>query len=229
MSDAFNHLPWRPWALDDLATPTLPPALPDSMNATPGEDAEQMAAFNALRNKLQAEAQRKGFEDGYKQGVQEGYQAGLRTGQEEGLQQILNQQQPAVAQLLMLVNEFQHTLDSMDNIIAERLAQLALTAARKVVGQADIGEGAALIQQIHQLLQQEPMFSGKPQLRVHPSLIPLVEKHLGATLTLHGWRLMPDPDVHPGGCKVTAMEGDLDASLATRWHELCRLAAPGEL
>ncbi|HFD7184404.1 TPA: flagellar assembly protein FliH, partial [Yersinia enterocolitica] len=24
-------------------------------------------------------------------------------------------------------------------------------------------------------------------------------------------------------------EGDLDASLATRWHELCRLAAPGEL
>lgn len=229
MSDAFNHLPWRPWAPNDLATPELPPALPESLNATPSEDSEQMAAFNALRSKLQAEAQRKGFEEGYQQGVQEGYQAGLRTGQEEGLQQILNQQQPAVAQLQMMVNEFQHTLDSMDSVIVERLAQLALAAARTVLGQAPIGEGTALIQQIQLLLQQEPMFSGKPQLRVHPSVVPLVEKHLGATLKLHGWRLLPDPDIHPGGCKVTAMEGDLDASLATRWHELCRLAAPGEV
>lgn len=29
-----------------------------------------------------------------------------------------------------------------------------------------------------------------------------------------------------GGCKVSADEGDLDASVATRWQELCRLAAP---
>ncbi|EEX1949152.1 flagellar assembly protein FliH, partial [Escherichia coli] len=35
------------------------------------------------------------------------------------------------------------------------------------------------------------------------------------------------PTLHPGGCKVSANEGDLDASVATRWQELCRLAAPG--
>jgi flagellar assembly protein FliH len=232
MSDAFNHLPWRPWALTDLSTPTLPPEPSEPsepMDAAAKEEYEQMAALTAARKKLQAEAQRSGFEEGYKQGVQEGYQAGLRTGQEAGLQQVLDQQLPAVAQLQMLVNEFQHTLDSMDSVIVERLAQLALAAARKVLGQASIGEGTALIQQIQQFLLQEPAFSGKPQLRVHPSLIPLVEKHLGSTLNMHGWRLIPDPDVHPGGCKITAMEGDLDASLATRWHELCRLAAPGEL
>ncbi|MFO4174696.1 FliH/SctL family protein, partial [Escherichia coli] len=46
-------------------------------------------------------------------------------------------------------------------------------------------------------------------------------------LSLHGWRLRGDPTLHPGGCKVSADEGDLDASVATRWQELCRLAAPG--
>ncbi len=229
MSDAFNHLPWRPWALNDLATPVLPREMPEPPDGTSKEESEQLAALHAMRKKLQAEAQRSGFDEGYKQGLQEGYQAGLRSGQEEGQQQILKQQQPTVAQLQMLVNEFQHSLDALDSVMVERLAQLALTAARKVLGQAPIGEGTALIQQIRLLLQQEPMFSGKPQLRVHPSVLPLVEKHLGATLELHGWRLIPDPDIHPGGCKVTAMEGDLDASLATRWHELCRLAAPGEL
>ena len=88
-------------------------------------------------------------------------------------------------------------------------------------------DNSALIKQIQQLLQQEPLFSGKPQLRVHPDDLQRVDDMLGATLSLHGWRLRGDPTLHPGGCKVSADEGDLDASVATRWQELCRLAAPG--
>ncbi|MNE88082.1 Flagellar assembly protein FliH [compost metagenome] len=107
--------------------------------------------------------------------------------------------------------------------------QLALTAAKQVIGQAPVCDGTALLGQIQQLIQQEPMFSGKPQLRVHPDDYERVEQQLGVTLSLHGWRLLADGQLHPGGCKVSAEEGDLDASLATRWHELCRLAAPGEL
>ena len=62
---------------------------------------------------------------------------------------------------------------------------------------------------------------------VHPDDLQRVEESLGATLNLHGWRLRGDPSLHHGGCKVSADEGDLDASVATRWQELCRLAAPG--
>ncbi len=83
-------------------------------------------------------------------------------------------------------------------------------------------DNSALIKQIQQLLQQEPLFSGKPQLRVHPDDLQRVEEMLGATLSLHGWRLRGDPTLHHGGCKVSADEGDLDASVATRWQELCR-------
>ena len=49
----------------------------------------------------------------------------------------------------------------------------------------------------------------------------------GTTDRVYGWRLRGDPSLHHGGCKVSADEGDLDASVATRWQELCRLAAPG--
>lgn len=126
-----------------------------------------------------------------------------------------------------LVSEFQNTLDALDSVIASRLMQMALEAARQVIGQTPIVDNAALIKQIQQLLQQEPLFSGKPQLRVHPDDLQRVEEMLGATLSLHGWRLRGDPTLHHGGCKVSADEGDLDASVATRWQELCRLAAPG--
>ncbi len=66
-----------------------------------------------------------------------------------------------------LVSEFQTTLDALDSVIASRLMQMALEAARQVIGQTPTVDNSALIKQIQQLLQQEPLFSGKPQLRVH--------------------------------------------------------------
>ena len=113
-------------------------------------------------------------------------------------------------------------------VIASRLMQMALEAARQVIGQTPTVDNSAPIKQINSYLQQEPLFSGKPQLRVHPDDLQHVDDMLGATLSLHGWRLRGDPTLHHGGCKVSAdEEGDLDASVATRWQELCRLAAPG--
>ncbi len=111
-----------------------------------------------------------------------------------------------------LVSEFQHTLDALDSVIASRLMQMALEAARQVIGQTPVVDNTALIKQIQGLLQQEPLFSGKPQLRVHPDDLQRVEESLGATLSLHGWRLRGDPSLHHGGCKVSADEGDLDAA-----------------
>ncbi|MEA9392586.1 flagellar assembly protein FliH [Acerihabitans sp. TG2] len=229
MSDAFNQLPWRPWALNDLARKAPPLALPSLAGETEDRIMVRQAALEEAHNKALQEAKRNGFAEGHTQGQQEGYQAGLLLGQEEGRRQIQLEQQPVVAQLQMLVSEFQHSLDALDSVVTERLAQLALSAAKLVLGQTSDEGNNAMLQQIQQFLQQEPTFTGKPQLRVHPSLLPLVEQHLGATLSLQGWRLIADADLHPGGCKVSAPEGSLDASLATRWHELCRLAAPGEL
>jgi len=229
MSDAFNQLPWRPWALNDLSRQALLPIITPLAGETEDQGKARQAALEEAQDKMLQEAKRNGFAEGHTQGQQEGYQAGLLLGQEEGRRQILLEQQPAVAQLQMLVSEFQHSLDALDSVVTERLAQLALSAARLVLGQTSDEGNNAMLQHMQQFLQQEPTFSGKPQLRVHPSLLPLVEQHLGATLSLHGWRLIADGDLHPGGCKVSAPEGSLDASLATRWHELCRLAAPGEL
>jgi flagellar assembly protein FliH len=229
MSDAFNQLPWRPWALNDLSRQALLPIITPLAGETEDQGKARQAALEEAQDKMLQEAKRNGFAEGHTQGQQEGYQAGLLLGQEEGRRQILLEQQPTVAQLQMLVSEFQHSLDALDSVVTERLAQVALSAARLVLGQTSDEGNNAMLRQIQQFLQQEPTFSGKPQLRVHPSLLPLVEQHLGATLSLHGWRLIADGDLHPGGCKVSAPEGSLDASLATRWHELCRLAAPGEL
>ncbi|WP_409307212.1 flagellar assembly protein FliH [Pectobacterium sp. B1J-3] len=235
MSNASDNLAWEPWKLNDLATPaSFVPALEEPEVLEPEIVAEtHTPSFEdellSLKEHAQQQAREAGFAQGHQQGYDAGYQEGLSKGQQQGLQDALLQQQPMIEQMQQMVTEFQQTLDALDSVIPARLMQLALTAAKQILGQPPVCDGTALLSQIQQLIQQEPMFSGKTQLRVHPSDLERVEQHLGPTLSLHGWRLLADNQLHPGGCKVSAEEGDLDASLATRWHELCRLAAPGEL
>ncbi|ENT7439644.1 flagellar assembly protein FliH [Escherichia coli] len=196
-----DNLPWKTWTPDDLAPPQaefVPMVEPEE---TIIEEAEPSLEQQLAQLQMQAH--------------------------EQGLAEAKSQQAPIHARMQQLVSEFQTTLDALDSVIASRLMQMALEAARQVIGQTPTVDNSALIKQIQQLLQQEPLFSGKPQLRVHPDDLQRVDDMLGATLSLHGWRLRGDPTLHPGGCKVSADEGDLDASVATRWQELCRLAAPG--
>ncbi|EBW7231773.1 flagellar assembly protein FliH, partial [Salmonella enterica subsp. enterica serovar Enteritidis] len=226
-----NELPWQVWTPDDLAPPpeTFVPVEADNVTLTddtpePELTAEQQLEQELAQLKIQAHEQgyNAGLAEGRQKGHAQGYQEGLAQGLEQGQAQAQTQQAPIHARMQQLVSEFQNTLDALDSVIASRLMQMALEAARQVIGQTPAVDNSALIKQIQQLLQQEPLFSGKPQLRVHPDDLQRVEEMLGATLSLHGWRLRGDPTLHHGGCKVSADEGDLDASVATRWQELCR-------
>ncbi|WP_034948253.1 flagellar assembly protein FliH [Erwinia oleae] len=230
MSDK-SPLAWQRWQPDDL-TQLDKPSVVERMEPV-ADDAEpfdqQQFELEQLQSQVRTEAQGLGYTEGHQQGFSEGQKAGYDAGFQQGLAEAQQQQAPLQARMQQLVSEFHHTLEALDSVIAARLMQLALEAARQVIGQAPHVDGTALLRQIQGMIQQEPMFSGKPTLRVHPDDLQRVEQTLGATLSLHGWRLMADSTIHPGGCKVSAEDGDLDASIATRWHELCRLAAPGEL
>ncbi|WP_114193452.1 flagellar assembly protein FliH [Edaphovirga cremea] len=235
MSDSLNNLPWQTWKLNDFSSAkadapetvaVIPPMVSLSLDeANPGWQQE----LATLRQQAQSEGLQQGIQQGQKQGYDAGYQAGLDAGKQQGLLEAQLQQKPLTEHWQGLVTEFQHTLDALDSVIASRLMQMALTAAKQILGQAPLCDGTALLAQIQQLIQQEPLFTGTPQLRVNPQDFERVEQQLGVTLSLHNWRLLADNQIHPGGCKVSAEDGDLDASIATRWHELCRLAAPGDL
>ncbi|HDS7690940.1 TPA: flagellar assembly protein FliH [Escherichia coli] len=224
-----DNLPWKTWTPDDLAPPPAEFVPMVESEETIIEEAEPSLEQQLAQLQMQAHEQgyQAGIAEGRQQGHEQGYQEGLAQGLGQGLAEAKAQQAPIHARMQQLVSEFQTTLDALDSVIASRLMQMALEAARQVIGQTPTVDNSALIKQIQQLLQQEPLFSGKPQLRVHPDDLQRVDDMLGATLSLHGWRLRGDPTLHPGGCKVSADEGDLDASVATRWQELCRLAAPG--
>ncbi|CCW30947.1 Flagellar assembly protein fliH [Xenorhabdus nematophila F1] len=234
MSDKPSTGNWQPWQPGELTQWESLQAKLEPMNEAqePSEQEillKQAKMLDALKEQARQAGHAQGLAEGHVQGYEQGFQEGHQAGLEQGLQETRQQQQVVIDQWKALLTDFSHSLDGLDTVIASRLMQLSLTAAQHILGQPAVCDGTALLNQIREFIQQEPMFSGKPLLRVHPQNIPLVEQQLGDVLALHGWRLVADNKLHPGGCKISADEGDLDASLATRWHEMCRLVTSGEL
>ncbi|QTL38575.1 flagellar assembly protein FliH [Xenorhabdus budapestensis] len=234
MSDNSNNGNWQRWLPGELTQwETLQAKLESLDDEQEPSEQERLQEQARILDELKEQARQTGHEQGFAEGLSRGYEQGVEEGRqagfEQGLQEVREQQQAIIGQWEALLTDFKHSLDGLDTVIASRLMQLSLTAAQHILGQPAVCDGTALLNQIREFIQQEPLLSGKPQLRVHPQNIPLVEQQLGEILKLHGWRLIADNKLHPGGCKVSTDDGDLDASLATRWHEMCRLAVSGEL
>lgn len=231
--------PWQPWLPDEITlwpglNPTNDNQQPEHENSLVQErENDVLARINQL-DELKSQAKEIGYQEGYstgqtdgqQEGYQAGYQQGLAEGQQAGANEVKNEMAAITQQWQSLLTEFRHSLEGLDSIIASRLMQIALQAARQILGQPAVCDGSALLAQISHFLQQDPLLAGRPQLHVNPADMPLIESQLGDTLTANGWRLIPAPELHQYGCKICAENSELDASLETRWLELCQLIMP---
>ena len=229
MSDGRLKHDWRRWMPEDLGYPftsldSLPP-IPEAGVASSTD--EKLAELNRLRQQAQQpgynEGLKKGEEDGHAQGYERGLEQGKTEGIELGLAQAKAEQQELTDQFASLLKDFNVTMESLDEVIPARLVQMALTAARQVIGQAPMCDASALVEQVRKLLHEETLFNGQPQLWVSPDDYPMVQEQLGSTLENHGWRLYSDGKILRGGCRICSSDGELDATLGARWEALCHL------
>ena len=233
MSDRINTLPWQPWSLNDLGEqkPAVElPQLPDLELDDPSPDAQAELQQQLATLRLQAE--------------QQGQQLGYADGQQKAMRPVFSPtggRPPArAAGSATAAAAADRPLAAAGHRIpahagrARQRDRFAADAAGTDRRQTGAGPAAGVRRHCPAgadptadptgtNVQRQAAAAGAP------GRLPARRAAAGVTLSLHGWRLLADGELHPGGCKVSAEEGDLDASLATRWHELCRLAAPGEV
>ena len=61
---------------------------------------------------------------------------------------------------------------------------------------------------------------GHPVLFLHPDDAALVRTHLGDQLAHNNWRILEDPALTRGGCRVEVGASEVDATLETRWRRV---------
>ncbi|ELP5717496.1 flagellar assembly protein FliH (plasmid) [Enterobacter asburiae] len=226
------EIAWQRWQPQDLQQPFSPPEpiagpASDAVGQRPSQ--ESLQAELALR---QQNAEQQGFvqgkDRGYDEGKRLGYQDGLVQGKQEAQDQYCRElqiNQAAIAERFeRLFQGFQAALDNLDSVIPSRLVQLALTAARMLIGDTPPTDHVAMLAQIKSQLKADMLLRGELQLWVSEETYDEVEQFLGESIAAQGWTLHGDASLVAGGWRIATAEGELDATMATRWAELCSLA-----
>jgi flagellar assembly protein FliH len=146
----------------------------------------------------------------HQQAFKDGYDAGYEEGSARGRLE--------AAELHQLVGSFDEALTALDKTIGEEVLSLALEIARLVVRDTISTKPEIVATVIREALLQSP--HPNAQIRVHPADAELARRYLAEQLTSSGHRLVEDPSIERGGCKIEAGGTHVDATIATRWRRV---------
>ncbi|MDW5375710.1 flagellar assembly protein FliH [Halomonas sp. HP20-15] len=211
---------WRRWRMDELGSPDQLRSQRERRERVRQQAAQRQAELDAMRKQARQEAYQAGYQEGYEQGQQAGYEAGLKEGREAGEVEMQRQTRETLEPLLPLAAQFGEALAALDEEMAEHLVDLALATGRQLAGEALEARPEAILDIVRELLHVEPSLSGRPRLWLHPADLALVKAQLGHEFEAAGWQLQPDDLVSRGGCRATSANGDLDATLESRWETI---------
>jgi len=143
---------------------------------------------------------------------EEGYRAGFSTGESTAA---------ALAVRLAAITESARTaLAGQDHLLAEGVLDLALDIARQVIRTDLRVRRDDLMHVVREAIDCLPQSTPSPQLILHPNDVDLVRSHIGDEIKLGGWRLVEDHRIEPGGCRVSAANCAIDATLSSRWKRV---------
>lgn len=170
------------------------------------------AELEALREAARAE--------GYAEGLEEGQAAGYAAGHAEALEQGRIDAAGEIDSLRAVASSFSAALAQADDAIASDVLDLALHLARSMVRTAFEVRPELIIPIVREAIEYLPVLQQPAVLAVHPDDIEIVRAGLGDEIDKGGWRLVADPQVARGGCKVDTASNQIDATAQARWTRL---------
>lgn len=139
---------------------------------------------------------------------QEGYETGVQSARNEA------------AQFRSLIESLSNSMASMENEIAEKLLSLALNIAKQMVREALTIKPELVLPIVKEAISNLAESKQHSVLRLNPKDIQIVTKYLGDELSHDEWKIVHDDKIEAGGCKIESANGEINATLETRWHRI---------
>lgn len=177
----------------------------------------QAAAISRMEaDKLRESARQEGFAAGYK----EAYERGLKDGQETAYAETMEQVQVEIHSLQQMAQGFSQQLQAASGQMSNEVLELAIDLAKAMLKIKFDTEPELILPIVEDAINQISTVQQPAQVLLHPDDAVIVKNHLGESLTENGWRIVADPHIERGGCKLETQHNLLDASYATRWQKL---------
>jgi flagellar assembly protein FliH len=155
---------------------------------------------------------------------QQGYDAGFKAGHEDGAAQALDEQRALTEQALAPVREiagnFSAALREADQAISNEVLELALHLARGMLKTALRVKPELILPIVREAIEYLPVLQQPALLILNPEDAAVVRDSIAEELDKGGWRVIDDPTIERGGCKVDTASNQIDATVASRWQRL---------
>ncbi len=150
-------------------------------------------------------------------------EAARAEGYAEGLARGLAETEQTDKRMKQLIESFGYTLDNLDFHLSEMVLDLALDVARQVVtGELSV-RPQHILDVVNLALKQMAESSREARLLLNPEDAVLVRPHLDQVLDKNRLRIVEDVRIVRGGCMIETSQGDLDATLPTRWRQVVQV------
>lgn len=153
------------------------------------------------------------IEEIQRQAYQEGFELGRREGLESGRAEIREQ----AGRVAEIAEALSRPLAQLDDELVEELAGLALTIARHIIRREIRNDPGQVVAVVQQAAGELPAAARDIRLFLNPEDAALVREAL--SLPQEGeraWRIVEDPALTRGGCRIESETSRIDASVEQR-------------
>jgi len=169
-----------------------------------------------------------GYKEGYDKGFQQGYREGREQGEKEGLVEARQSLATEAGHLKQMMELLSEPLAHLDEQVEMELVTLAMAVARQLVRRelkTDPGQIVAVVRDALTLL---PVSQRTATLYMHPEDAELVRSTLHLDQVSVPWKIVEEPLISRGGCRVETEVSRIDATVESRLAAVIATALGGE-
>ncbi len=173
--------------------------------------------------------QKEAYDEGFKLGKEEGLTAGHKEGMEQALKVGAKQTAAEVQRLQQIIEAFTAPLAEVDEVVETELVALAVAIARQLIRRELKGDPKQIVGVVREAMSALPAQTRKVRIQLHPEDIAIIREHmLIGEREEEAWRLVEDPVLTRGGCRIVTEHSQVDATVEKRLNAVVSQLLGGE-
>ncbi len=150
----------------------------------------------------------------------EAYDAGYQEGREQGIASGRGEVESEASRLRSVVGQLTQPLEALDEEVLDQTCRLALQIARHII-RREIGlNPGQIVASVHKAMDCLPVASRHIRIILHPEDVELVKDALSLDDTKPQWRVVENPMIERGGCRIETETAEIDATLDKRLNAI---------
>lgn len=192
-----------------------PPSMDQAEEIKPASDGTGPLLTAEQLEKLQQQAYEEGFEKGRKEGFDHGHKEALVKGREAI--------EARIQRMDELMMTLEHPLQQLDKEVERELLDLVVSVVKQLVRREIKTDPRQIIGVLREALSLLPLSSRNIRVLLHPDDAVIVKRVYEVSDKELNWKIVEDPLIGRGGCRVLTETSQVDATLESR---LAALIAP---